>query len=237
MGEVLAALLDLVLPQRCPGCGAQGQRWCRACAGVLVAAADRPLGRVAPTPAPPGFPAAAAGAPYADVVRGAVLGFKEHGQRGLAAPLGRVLAGAVRVLVPRGPVILVPVPSDRAAVRRRGFDHTDLLARAAARELGRQGRETQVVRALVVRTRRADQAGLGAGARAANLAGAFALRRSVPVLGRAPLVLVDDIVTTGATASEAARALAAADVRPAGLASVAATRRRTDASLRGRSAR
>jgi predicted amidophosphoribosyltransferase len=109
------------------------------------------------------------------------------------------------------------VPSARSAVRRRGYDHALRLARAAARQLSLDARP------LLVQARRVDdQSGLSTAQRARNLAGA--LRASgVPDL---PVVVVDDVMTTGATLVEAARALAAQGHRVAGAAVLAATRRR-----------
>ena len=127
----------------------------------------------------------------------------------------------------RGPLLLVPVPSARRAVRERGFDAGLALARAAARRLpgARAG-------PLLVPARRvADQSGLGAAERQQNLAGAFRVRdglrgpsRVVPT--GATVVVVDDVVTSGASLAEATRALRAGGVDVLGAATVAATVRR-----------
>jgi predicted amidophosphoribosyltransferase len=115
--------------------------------------------------------------------------------------------------------VLVPVPSAPATVRARGHDHALRLAQAA-------GRAARLPVAPVLQHRRpvSDQAGLGAAARAANLAGAFG---AVGGLTGRPVIVVDDVVTTGATLLEAARALATAGARVHGLAVVAATPRRS----------
>ena len=220
---MLDALLDLVLPQTCAGCGAAGVRWCRPCARVLAEAAARPLGRTAPDPVPPGFPDAAAAAVYDGPVRGAVLAHKEAGRLGLVRPLGAVLAAAVAVLAPVGPFVLVPVPSAPAVVRARGHDHARRLAREAARVLRRRGLPARASPLLVQSRRPADQAGLDASGRAANLAGALVTRRDLTGL---VVVVVDDVVTSGATLAEATRALRAAGARVGGAATVAATARR-----------
>jgi predicted amidophosphoribosyltransferase len=221
--EVFDALLDLVLPQRCAGCGAGGSRWCRRCVAVLASAARVPLGRTSPDPEPPGFPVAAAAARYEGAVRGALLAHKERGRLGLVRPLAAALAAAVRTLDPPPGVLLVPVPSDPRTVRARGHDHARRLARSTARRLRRCGVAARTADVLVPARVVADQSGLDARARAANLAGALRCRRR---LDGCVVVVVDDVVTSGATLAEAARALAAAGGVVHGAATVAATSRR-----------
>ncbi|MCU1590200.1 MAG: ComF family protein [Frankiales bacterium] len=217
---MLAALLDLVLPQPCAGCGGT-TAWCAACAAALARVALHPLGATRPDPAPDRFPRAAAAAAYSGPVRGALLAHKELGRLGLVQPLGRALAAAVACLdVPAG-VVLVPVPSSAAVVRQRGHDHARRLAAAAARALADAGRAAAMLPLLAPARRVGDQAGLDARGRAANLAGAFRVARCVPPAGC--VVVVDDVVTTGASLAEATRALAAAGIRVHGAATVAAT--------------
>ncbi|MEW1866113.1 ComF family protein [Streptomyces sp. NPDC088194] len=122
----------------------------------------------------------------------------------------------------RGPLLLVPVPSSRRAVAQRGHDATARIARSAARELRRQGVPARA--AAVLRQRRpvADQSELSADGRLANLCGAVAAAGSaVPLLAAAPVVLVDDLMTTGASLAVAAGAVAAVGGWVAGAAVVA----------------
>ena len=141
-----------------------------------------------------------------------ILGHKEHRLLGLAGPLGELLAtaadAALTDLLPaaddRVPLLLVPVPSRPSTIRQRGHEPTTSLVRAAA-DPAHRARTSGARAAPLLRTRPglADQAGLDAGARAANLAGAFRLHRSGgPASGaRADMpvhVLVcDDVLTTG----------------------------------------
>ena len=222
------ALADLVLPRTCAGCGVPGAVLCRRCAASLT----RPrLAR--PRRHPPGFPPTVAAGAYAGPVRPAVLAFKEHGRAELAGPLGTALALAVAAVLTglpepaARPVLLVPVPSSAAAVRRRGRDHVRELASAAAAELRAAGVPAGTARLLgrAGGRRVRDSAGLDVAERRANLAGRFRLL-PIAVADRARLVLVDDVVTSGATLTEAARALRAALDTPVLAAVVAATPRR-----------
>lgn len=172
-------------------------------------------------------------ADYEGSTRELLLGAKERGATGLAGALADPLAAAARSVVAAapGPIVLVPVPSLPGAIRRRGDDVVGLLSRRACRKLRVAGIESRVVPALVHRRRVADSAGLSAAERAANLAGAFSLRPGMGgVLGLSRVVIVDDLVTTGATLAEATRALRDADIVVHGAAAIAATRRRTSRS-------
>ena len=220
VADLPSALLDLVLPQRCAGCGELGTGLCGACRRVLSAPG---LGVVGRCPAP-----VVAAAAYDGVVRALVLAHKERGRLALTGPLGAALAAALAELpLPPG-TVLVPVPSSAAVVRRRGHDHARRLAAAAGARSG-----LPVLPLLRQSRRVADSAGLGAAARQVNLAGALVARRPVPGL---PVVLVDDVTTSGATVQEAARALSAAGADVQGAVVVAATPGRGTNVLGGRTA-
>ena len=229
--HLLDDLFDLVLPRTCAGCAAPEAGSARLCGTCRSLLGGQPLGLVRPDPCPPGLPPLAAGTAYHGVVRRLLLAHKERGQTALAGPLGAVLAGAVQALGDLGPVVLCPAPSARSAVRARGHDHALRLARAAAAALCARGFPATAVPLLAPARVVADQSGLDAGARAANLAGALRVRRTVD--GVSPVVVVDDVVTTGATLVEATRALRAAGLIVQGAAVVAATVRRHPSPLRG----
>ncbi|WP_066951349.1 ComF family protein [Streptomyces lushanensis] len=205
-------IAGLVLPVVCAGCGSPRTPLCEECGRALYG--TWPC-RVRPVPEPVGLPVVHAAAPYEDAVRAVVLAHKERGALGLAAPLGRALAGAVRAAAPAGtgvePLLLVPMPSSRRAVGARGHDATRRMALAAAGELRRAGRPCRVLPVLRQRRAVADQAGLDARRRRVNLSGALEVAvggARLPAAGR--VVLVDDLMTTGSSLVEAARALRAA---------------------------
>jgi predicted amidophosphoribosyltransferase len=228
--DMLATLIDLIVPVTCGGCGATAaaSAVCPGCLEVL----HRPAEAARPTPAPPGLPLCLSGGEYAGVRRELILAYKEHGRRDLTSVLGTALALVVlagwgppaggRV----GPLVLVPVPSTAAATRARHGDHMLRLARAAARTLRRSGCDAGVMAALRALPK-ADSAELGREARAAAAQTAFAVRPArLGGLAGAAVVLLDDVLTTGATLSAVAVRLSEAGVPVAYAATLASTRLR-----------
>lgn len=214
------AVLDLLLGSSCAACRLPGRALCRSCEDALPSGGAPAM----PTPTPPGLAPVFAGGAYDDALKRLVNAHKERGRLALARPLGGVLAAVVSDLVPAGPVVLVPVPSSRPVVRGRGHDPLLRVARSAAGVLRARGRTANVRRLLVPARRPQDQAGLDHRARSENLRGAF---RAVLPAPRGAVVVVDDVVTTGATVREAQRALEEAGTLVTGIAALAATRRRS----------
>ncbi len=218
--------LDLLLGGACVGCGRPGRLLCPMCADEL------PMGAAPawPTPVPGGLVEPWAAGPYDGTLRAMVLGLKERGLLSLARPLaGRLALAVATELEVEVPVVLVPVPSRSSTVRARGHDPTHAITRGAAAML--RGRHVEARRLLRLRPGVVDQAGLDAAARAANLAGSMhcpgsGVRRLGRRLGRAQVVVCDDVLTTGSTAREAQRALEAVGLEVVRVAVVAATQRR-----------
>jgi len=226
---VLDAALDLFLGSRCVGCDVPGRMLCPACRDGLE---GQPRGAW-PAPVPDGLVTPWVAEAYDGAVRALVVGHKDRGQWGHRRVLGDLLAqavhGAAAHLDPAVPLLLVPVPSRPGSGRRRGYEATEALVRRAASRVRRE--RPAVVASLLVSRGADDQAGLDSAGRAANIAGSMhcpsaALARVGRRWTRAHVVVCDDVVTTGSTAREAQRALAAAGLPPVAVAAVAATRRR-----------
>jgi predicted amidophosphoribosyltransferase len=206
---VIAALSDalaLILPVDCAGCGAWDIALCETCAGVLATPTPRRHVLVSGLAVHAAFD-------FADRPARALRALKEEGRTSLVRPLAAALAVTARVGFPEDGVVFVPMPTSAPAFRRRGHRVVEaILARSGLPALAALRR---------IRTTR-DQRELGRAERAQNVAGSLRARRRLDGLR---VVVVDDVVTTGASVEEAARALreAGADVR--GVACVAHTRR------------
>lgn len=181
-----AVLVDLVLPADCAACGAPEAPWCGRCSGWPV---------LPSTPWLPGGPEVVAAGRYTGPLRSALLRYKERGRRDLAGPLADVLRPALGEPAGGGVTWLVPAPSRPSAARARGGDHVLRLCRSLA--AGRD--DLRVARALRLTRRARDSVGLDAGQRAANLAGRLRVRPAALPPPGARVLLVDDVVTTGAT--------------------------------------
>lgn len=201
--HLIDALADLLLGAQCPGCRQAGFGICGACQSLLDVA-PHVVERFKPVPL-------VAANPYRPIMQSVIPSYKDDGALHLGRALGERLAKAVAVLAPPPETVLIPVPSRPMAVRRRGFDHCARLATSVASQC-----RLRAHKALRRSDDGRDQQGLGSRARASNLQGRFRARRL-----REPVVIVDDIVTTGATLVEAVRALRAVGVVVVGAAVIA----------------
>ena len=222
LSEALQPALDLVYPPRCPSCGEAvadqtglcldcwsalefpPEPACRACQRS-VAADDQLCGACAA--APPRWHSLNAAVVYNDASRKLVLAFKHGGRIALAAMMARLMARRL----PEGDALIVPVPLHRTRIWRRGYNQSALLAG----ELGKLSSRT-VLPDVLLRTRRTRSlGGLTGKARARELEGAIALTRSGKrrIEGRS-VVLIDDVLTSGATVAACVDALRKAGAGP-----------------------
>lgn len=223
--RVAAPLFDLIAPERCGACGAEGSLLCIPCRNTLI---DTHAVRLEAPPT--GVCAAACVGSYRAGLGDALRTLKFHGVPRLAEPLGAALAAPIALVAAElrtqvngrtrsgSPAVLVPIPTDPARRRERGFDHAQRLANAAARASG------LIVLDLLERTRAVPPLhGLGRAERRRALDQAIAVRGAIAATidSGVPIILVDDIWTSGATFDAAARALAASGRRAIGAVAVA----------------
>lgn len=225
-GVWAASAADLFLGAVCAGCDAPALTLCDNCRLQLI---GHPF-EAWPHPVPdalrnpwPVKPFAAG--PYGGPLRHALARFKEEGQFGLLPTLSGMLTASVHAAHDTGRLMLVPVPSSKQASRRRGYDAIDQLARSSAGLLRHAGIDCVSGQVLRHRRKVADQSSLGAEQRWSNLNHAFDARAHRIATGRS-IIVVDDILTTGATAAESVRALTAIGHRPVAIATIAATIRK-----------
>jgi ComF family protein len=189
--------------------------------------------------APPPFERAVAYGSYDGALRDLIHLLKFDQVRPVAPVLGRMLADSIARLepsLPPGAITVVPVPLHAQKQSQRGFNQADAIARAALKQLSRRAPGRQPAHfalcagALVRQCATGSQIGLTRHQRRQNLRGAFSVKDATPIANR-DVLLVDDVYTTGATASECARVLRRAGAGRIWVATVARTLRVSDLSV------
>ncbi|HYL13995.1 MAG TPA: ComF family protein [Terriglobales bacterium] len=173
----------------------------------------------------PAFAKAAAYGSYEGGLRDPIHLLKYERVRPAANVLGRMLAEVIEKLAPgfdKKDLVLVPIPLHSSKLRQRGFNQSELIARAALK-LKPAGREWVLRPEILERCRStASQTGLTHHQRRENVRGAFVVRHPEEVASR-EVLLIDDVLTTGTTASECARVLRRAGATRVWVATVART--------------
>jgi len=232
ISALMGDLVDVVWPRDCCGCGSAGRVLCLMCRNRLLADSTSPQwsGEVDGSNGP--VPIVTAG-PFTGSLRDVLWAYKEKRIRSLAGPLGTLIAGGVRAVLATSPrpqasaagvgfpqaFALVGIPMSARARWNRGDDLVGRLINSALREANGPGRTLHRVRSLeYVQTPR-DQRSLGAQARWRNVARSLQVQRRPPY----PVIVIDDVVTTGATVTEAVRALTISGAEVLGVVAVART--------------
>ncbi len=200
--DLADSALRLLFPSRCVLCGREGDLICESCRQSF------PL-RLDPDAIPrlSGIRAARAVWPYEGSVREIVRRYKYNGLRSLAPVLASEMAHILHEWSPSIDLI-VHVPVHPARLRERGYDQSELLAR----ELSRTGGIAAIPALVRLRETAVQARAMSAAQRADNVRGAFNVPDSARIR-RANVLLIDDVLTTGATLKEAARALRRAGAR------------------------
>lgn len=224
MRGIVQSVADLSLGRACAGCDAPGTSLCHTCSR-LFDAPSHIVHSLALDDVLDGLRIHVwANSVYEAQVRAALIRFKDHGHRSLASTLGHSLNQSISCALAevglRSPdeVAIVPIPSRADAVRRRGSDPVATIAHALTRFAEHP---LSIVSALTDERGRGSVKKLGSTDRAQMAAGAFHLRG----MTTKPIVVVDDIVTTGATLTEACSTLMHAGMNVVAAACVAHTPR------------
>ncbi len=220
------AILDLIFPIRCLGCGNEGDFCCFSCRSKLYSIPPTCFACKKMVPGgvriPPGRTCKACHKksciyaflspfPYDDkIIRELVHSLKYHRVRALGPILGDLLSGYVHKfnIAPPKRVLLMPVPLHSGRQRTRGFNQAELIARRLGDNLG-MAVETGALRKVKKTT---PQVELSAEERRKNMINTFAVSNPSLVLGKT-IFLLDDVKTTGATLEEAAKVLKAAGAK------------------------
>lgn len=203
--SIMDALISLVAPYECLGCGAEGPLLCRSCTELLpelpphcylcrklspdslTCTSCRPTSHLKRVQA---------ATTYEGIAKDMVWRLKF----GAAQSLAKVMASAMIPLLPDAPVYIVPVPTATSRIRQRGYDQATLLAKELSRQTGLS------LACLLARSGQAHQVGANRQQRLKQLAGAFRVTKS-KLVQEAHIILIDDVVTTGATLEAAASVL------------------------------
>lgn len=219
---LLRDLASLVWPTECLGCEVPDRDLCERCRMELRSSHTTQV--VAPVLGAESFWAVSG--PYEGVRRNLIVAYKHQTRVVFARELGIALAQPLAAVLQRSPVVpvLVPIPSRPGAHRERGFRHLDLVVRHAIRRLGLSGR-VRVIHPLVTARGRTGQVGLNDQQRIENAARVRVTRRGGRQLLGRYAVLIDDVVTTGATLAAAEMRLRAAGATVVGACGLAAVRK------------
>jgi len=213
LARLIDTLLSLFLPDRCAGCGRLGALLCDECHHILVGY-DGDLPRMANQ-----LTDVRIAYVFEGPLRHALHQLKYHRRQRVARPLGTLMAAHLRAQ-PLPCDALIPVPLHRQRLIERGFNQAELLAREVAEATGLPLIVGPLVRIRATR----QQASLNMADRIENVADAFVWKGSPPP---ARVVLVDDVLTTGATVNACAAALRAAGAREVYALALARSRHRS----------
>lgn len=221
LGSIRAGLESLVFDNSCIICGASESEFCIRCRADWRSSPQRISGE--------SF-LVSSSVPYSETAKAIVLLAKENGVKFTRDLVVSELSAAIKVLAKESELTreinLVPIPSSRKARVRRGFDFISQITSTLAKELNKESDSTRFfARPILSITKRVvDQSGLTELQRRENLLGAFEVAK--PLNSTAPIIIIDDVITTGSTLREAVRALKERNLTVLGASTACASQRR-----------
>lgn len=221
LDSIRTGLESLAFDSSCIICGARESEFCKRCRADWRSNPKPIVGERFPV---------CASVPYSETARAIVLSAKENGVKFTRDLVVTELCAAIRVLTRDSKSIseinLVPIPSSRKARARRGFDFISQVTNIAAKELNADNESIRFfARPILSITKRVvDQSGLTELQRHENLLGAFQVVKRLN--SNAPIIIIDDVITTGSTIREAVRALKERNLTVLGAATACASQRR-----------
>lgn len=211
--SVLRGATTLVFPSACMNCGSPGVDICTECKKVLTPKPRFLLGE--------DFPLVSS-LFYGEVVGKILLLAKENGYVAAQKFFATALVSSINHFNLIYPISIVPIPSQRKSIRRRGFDSIKEIARFVLRDPNLKSK-LEIVNLLEITRQVADQSSLSESERYQNLDKAFRVRSGIK---SKQIIVIDDVVTTGSTLREAVRALKERNLTVLGAATACATQRR-----------
>ena len=221
LASIFMGLESLVFDSSCIICGDRESEFCVRCRQDWQSSPQRIIGE--------SFPVYSSIA-YSDTAKAIVLSAKENGVKFSRSLVVSELCAAIKALVRESKLTteidLVPIPSSRQARARRGFDFISQITNILAKNLNEDGKPSRFFARpiLSINKRVVDQSGLSEPQRNDNLFGAFKVAK--PLNSANPIIIVDDVITTGSTLREAVRALKERNLTVVGAATACATQRR-----------
>jgi len=245
---LISDVADLALSRACVACDEVGSVLCPRCCATLTRVRRHEV-RLRAVPddgdddgagEDSSMPPVIVASHYEGATKRVIIAQKEHGVLGLTPVLGAMLAASI-VVLGDGPFTIVPIPPHRDSVRRRGIDTLEAIAERAAGELRAAGWHAQCIPILRRRADGGRHVGRSAQGRRSAVRGTMVVDGRILDRGahrldhrlgqRTDIVVVDDVVTTGATVNEAVHTLRRFGLDVAGVAAVAGTQRRGEASV------
>jgi ComF family protein len=213
LSSISRGLSTLIFPETCLVCDQPGSDLCRVCKNRFIPKPKFLLGEKF---------SIVSSLPYDDISKKVILLSKEQGLVAAHQILARAISSAIREFRVKSRVSIVLIPTQRKSLRRRGINHLEEIGRLIL-ENTLINQDFEILNALEFTRNISDQTKLTESQRASNLRGAFRVKK---VRISSPVIVMDDVVTTGSTLREAVRVLQERNLTVIGAATACASQRR-----------